>query len=73
METCCAENVYEKSEENFIRYNPFIGDGDCLTFQKISQSIPYEPDYLLKKEKLRQSCGDTNWNSVMRSCKRFQR
>lgn len=50
MKNHCVEILYEGSEENFIRYNLFIGDEDCSTFREVSQSMLYGPAHLLVKE-----------------------
>ena len=41
MEAEGVLDIYKRSVENYIRYNPFIGDGDSRSYSAVDKERPY--------------------------------
>ena len=51
MEAEGTHHLYARSlEKHGIRYNPFVGDGDCKSYTKICKLQPYGPTVYIPKE-----------------------
>ena len=52
-------DIYKRSVENYIRYNPFIGDGDSSSYSAVDKERPYGAKIFAQKQEC-QPCNKKN-------------